>query len=308
MITLKNVVKSFGDVKAVQDLSFEIPAGQVVGFLGPNGAGKSTTMRMITGYLKPTSGTLVVDGINVNKSPVEARQHIGYLPESAALYTDMIVVDYLMFMGRMKGMSAVQLKSRLEAVVVQCQLQSVLNRRIDELSKGFRQRVGLAQALLNDPKVLILDEPTVGLDPNQIVEIRQLIKAIGQSKTVMLSSHILPEVSATCQSVIIVKHGRIVAQGTPEELMSKSSAKATYRVVVRGDLGSVENHFSKLPEFINLTVDASNDNVHAVSLHCNSNEDLGEQIFELAVSNGWRLSELVREQQTLEAVFKDLTR
>lgn len=308
MITLQNLIKSFGDVQAVRDISFEIPAGQVVGFLGPNGAGKSTTMRMITGFLKPTSGHILVDGIDVEKSPVEARQHIGYLPESAALYTDMVVVDYLMFMGRMKGMDRKFMRTRLEAVVAQCQLQSVIKRPIGDLSKGFRQRVGLAQALLNDPKVLILDEPTVGLDPNQIVEIRELIKTIGQSKTVMLSSHILPEVSATCQRVIIINQGKVVAQGSPEELMQKSSAKVTYRVVVRGDIQDVQKKLSQLPEFINLHVEASNDNVHALSLNCSSTKNLGEDIFRMAVNQGWSLSELVREQQTLENVFKDLTR
>lgn len=308
MITLQNLVKSFGDVQAVRDISFEIPAGQVVGFLGPNGAGKSTTMRMITGFLKPTSGRILVDGIDVEKSPVEARQHIGYLPESAALYMDMIVVDYLMFMGRMKGMDKKFMRTRLEAVVSQCQLQSVIKRPIGDLSKGFRQRVGLAQALLNDPKVLILDEPTVGLDPNQIVEIRELIKTIGQSKTVMLSSHILPEVSATCQRVIIINQGKVVAQGSPDELMQKSSAKVTYRVVVRGDIQDVQQKLSQLPEFINVQVEASNDNVHALSLNCNSTKNLGEDIFRMAVNEGWSLSELVREQQTLENVFKDLTR
>lgn len=307
MISVQNISKSFGSIQAVRDVSFTIESGQVVGFLGPNGAGKSTTMRMITGYLKPTSGKVQVEDIDVEKDPIAAQHLIGYLPESAAIYHEMVVLDFLQFMGKMRSLKTDFLKQRLKAVTEQCQLQTVLGRKIGELSKGFRQRVGLAQALLHDPKILILDEPTVGLDPNQIAEIRELIKEIGKSKTILLSTHILPEVSATCQRVIIIKQGQIVAQGQPEALIEEQAGQSSYQLTIRGELKSVQNELARLPQFLTLKVKASNDNVHSLQVDCQGSEDLGEAIFDLAVQKGWRLSQIHREQQTLETVFKDLT-
>jgi len=308
MISLKGVNKSFGPVQAVTDMNFEINAGEVVGFLGPNGAGKSTTMRMITGFLKPTSGTVTIANLDIGTHPVLAKSKIGYLPESAALYTEMEVTDFLFFMGRMRGLNNKELKERLKVVVAECQLSQVLGRKIAELSKGYRQRVGLAQALLHDPTILILDEPTVGLDPNQIGEIRELIKEIGKKKTILLSTHILSEVSATCQRVLIINNGKIVATGSPETLVNDTSGAAQYKVSVRGVLDEINDHVKKIPHYENHVVSGSDQDKHDVIIRCNSKEDLSEDIFDLAVANKWRLSRLIKEEQSLEDVFKRLTK
>jgi len=308
MILLQNVSKKFGPIKAVNDVSFEIKTGEVVGFLGPNGAGKTTTMRMIVGFLPPNSGTIKIANQNILLDPVSTKRKIGYMPESAALYFEMVVTDFLLFMGHMRGLTGNVLKNRLKIVVNQCQIEGVLRRKIGDLSKGYKQRVGLAQALLHDPDILILDEPTVGLDPNQIVEIRQLIKEIGKTKTILLSTHILSEVTATCQQVIIINNGKIVAKGTPHSLIDGSNQKMTYRVSLRGDLDVVKNRFEQFPHFLELEVLQSDNGVHHVLVHCNGGEDLSEDIFDLAVENRWRLSQLVKEQVTLEDVFKHLTK
>jgi ABC-2 type transport system ATP-binding protein len=308
MISLQNISKRFASIKAVDDVSFTIERGEVVGFLGPNGAGKSTTMRMITGYLPPSNGKVVIDGADIQEEPVAIKRKIGYLPESAALYTDMEVTDFLRFMARMHGLPETKLVERLKTVVHQCQLQSVLGRKIGDLSKGYRQRVGLAQALIHDPEILILDEPTVGLDPNQMAEIRELIKEIGKSKTILLSTHILSEVVATCQRVIIINEGKIVATGTPQELMAGERNQTTYNVAVRGDLMPIKEELEKLPNFSDLTFHTIQDDLHKFTVSCSDHEDHSEQIFERVVKNNWRLTMLVKEQQTLEDVFKDMTK
>lgn len=306
MITLKNVSKSFGEIRAVDNVSFEVQPGEVVGFLGPNGAGKSTTMRVICGYLPPTQGSVMISGINVLTHPVEAKKKVGYLPESAALYAEMSTADFLRFMGKMRGLDGSTLKERVKIVTRQCQIQDVLLRKIADLSKGFRQRVGLAQALLHNPDILILDEPTVGLDPNQIVEIRSLIREIGKQKTILLSTHILQEVSATCQRVIIIHRGRIAAQGTPQDLIEQEHAQTAYRVRVKADLAVLKEQIARSQDFQNLDVIKSENGFHLVRIYC-GNKDAGENIYNLSVKNNWSLTELVREQQTLEDVFKQLT-
>lgn len=308
MISIENVHKSFGSVHAVKGLSFEINAGEVVGFLGPNGAGKSTTMRMITGFLPPTSGRIRVSGFDITTSPVKAKSRIGYLPESSALYANMEVTEFLSFMGRMRGLSGGLLKDRLKTVVKQCQLQNILGRPIHAASKGYRQRVGLASALLHDPDILILDEPTVGLDPNQILEIRELIRAIGKVKTILLSTHILQEVSATCQRVIIISEGKIVAEGTPDELTSGHLEHPTYQVALRGDLALIHEELAKLPHYAESATLTSDDGVHHILLKTTGHLDLSETIFELAVQRGWKLSRLLKEKVSLEDVFKRLTK
>lgn len=307
MINVKNVTKKFGDVVAVNHVSFEISRGEVVGFLGPNGAGKSTTMRMITGFLTPTSGQILIEGVDVATSPVSTRKKIGYLPESAAIYTEMEVTDYLKFMAEMRGLKGDEFKKRLRYVVEKCQLKSVLGRKIGNLSKGYRQRVGLAQALLHDPDILILDEPTVGLDPNQIMEIRTLIKEIAQNKTIFLSTHILSEVSANCGRVIIINNGKTVLQGKPEDLMVSSGKKTTYRVSVRGDLAGIKREFTNMPDYLNMDVTQMGGDLYHVALDCVSGKDQSEEIFERVVKNNWRLSLLMKEKQTLEDVFKNIT-
>lgn len=307
MINVKNVTKKFGDVLAVNQVSFEISRGEVVGFLGPNGAGKSTTMRMITGFLSPTTGQILIDGVDVSTSPISTRKKIGYLPESSAIYVEMEVTDYLKFMAGMRGLQGDDFKKRLRYVVDKCQLKSVLGRKIGNLSKGYRQRVGLAQALIHNPDILILDEPTVGLDPNQIMEIRALIKEIAQSKTIFLSTHILSEVSANCGRVLIINDGKIVLQGKPEDLMVGSGKKTTYRVSVRGDLSAIKREFTNLPDYLNMDVTQMDGDLYHVALDCASGKDQSEEIFERVVKNNWRLSLLMKEKQTLEDVFKNIT-
>src|SRR5690554_477013 len=217
-ICVKNVTKTYGAQKALDDLSFEVKTGEILGFLGPNGAGKTTTMKAITCYITPNKGDILLGGESVNKSPDKVKRKIGYLPENNPLYLDMPVIDYLNFIGKLQGVSNDNIEAQVKKMVKICGLDLEKHKKIGELSKGYRQRVGLAQALIHDPEVLILDEPTTGLDPNQIIEIRELIKEIGKEKTVILSSHILAEVEATCDRILIIHNGKIVAHGTAEEL------------------------------------------------------------------------------------------
>lgn len=308
MISVENVSKKFGAIRAVNGVSFKIETGEVVGFLGPNGAGKSTTMRMITGFLPATEGRVEISGIDMAANPVAAKAKIGYLPESAALYTDMEVTDFLMFMGRMRGMTAAKLHERLKAVIRQCQLEGVLGRKIATLSKGYRQRVGLAQALLHDPDILVLDEPTVGLDPNQIFEIRELIRDIGRHKTILLSTHILQEVSATCQRVIIINGGRIVAEGTPESLTAGDMTQASYRTAIRGAAQPIREELMKLPGVTSVALSRSEGDLHHFTVSASGAEDLSELIFRMVVQNNGSLALLTREKRSLEDVFKQLTK
>ena len=218
MIEIKNLTKKFGSNLVLSDLSFSVAQGEILGFLGPNGAGKTTTMKIITSFWSPTSGQILIDGIDTSVDSLATRKKIGYLPETVPLYEDMRVIEYLKFIAEIRGLEKSEVKSRLKQVVGTCGLNKVLRQPIEELSKGYRQRVGLAQAIMHRPDILILDEPTTGLDPNQIVEIRDLIKTIGQEKTVIFSTHILSEVSATCDRVIIINNGKIVGQGKPDDL------------------------------------------------------------------------------------------
>ena len=222
MVTVKNLVKDFGSLRAVDDVSFEINKGDILGFLGPNGAGKSTTMKMITGFLSPTSGTATVDGYDVRKHPIEVKKRIGYLPESSAAYPEMTVVEFLTFISETRGFHQKdEITNRLADVIVKCHLETVKYRAIENLSKGYRQRVGLAQAILHDPPVLILDEPTDGLDPNQKHEVRKLIQAMSKNKAIVLSTHILEEVEAICNRVIIIDQGKVVVNESPDELKAR---------------------------------------------------------------------------------------
>jgi len=218
MIEIKSLTKKFGQSLVLDNLSFSVAKGEILGFLGPNGAGKTTTMKIITSFWSPTAGSVLIDGLDTAGNSLATRRKIGYLPETVPLYEDMRVFEYLKFVAQIRGLEKTKIKARLKEVVATCGLTKVLRRPIDELSKGFRQRVGLAQAIMHEPDILILDEPTTGLDPNQIVEIRDLIKNIGREKTVIFSTHILSEVSATCDRVIIINRGRIVGQGSPSEL------------------------------------------------------------------------------------------
>jgi len=306
MIEVRNLTKRFGATVALQDVSFDVAAGEVLGFLGPNGAGKTTAMRIITCYIPQDAGTVRVAGLDTATDSVAVRQRIGYLPESAPLYEDMGVLAYLEFIGRIRGMSQPQISRRIDEMIQVCGLKRMAHRTIGTLSKGYRQRVGLAQTLIHDPDVLILDEPTTGLDPNQIVEIRDLIKDIGKQKTIVLSTHILPEVEATCSRVLIVNEGMLVASGTPGELAAQSQGEAKVFLTVRGAPEAVEPILRRSGIATDLRlVDAADGKVrYSIG---SAEEEPEEKLYQLAIQSGWILSELSRESVSLEQVFTRLT-
>ena len=304
-IIVENLTKKYGEQKAVNDISFKIETGEVVGFLGPNGAGKSTTMKMITCFMAPSNGNITVDDISVNENQSLIKKKIGYLPENNPLYFDMSIVDYLRFTAEIQGVLKSDIPSRIGEMIELCGLTREKHKNINELSKGFRQRVGLAQAMIHDPEVLILDEPTTGLDPNQIVEIRKLIKELGKQKTVILSSHILSEVEATCDRILIINRGRIVADGTSETLRSQADGQELLTVHIEAvneelqksllDLGSVEK------------VSAVEDKPGFYSIQSKPNMESRKAIFDLCVKKKWYLLEMTGIETRLEDVFRDLT-
>ncbi len=307
MIEVSNISKNYGTTRAVQDLSFRVEKGDVLGFLGPNGAGKSTTMRILTCFLPPDKGTATVAGHDIHKSPIEVRRCIGYLPENNPLYMDMGTIEYLKFIAKMRSIPAGAIKQKVEQTISICGLESIVSKDIGELSKGYRQRLGLAQALIHDPDVLVLDEPTIGLDPHQIIEIRNLIKTIGKEKTVILSSHILPEVSATCDRVLIINEGRIVGSGTPEELAAMSHGGQAILVTVRGSREEVEKGLAGLENITEVKHLGESNGINRFELISDAARDLSEDVFFLVSRNGWSLTELYRKTINLEDVFLDLT-
>jgi len=305
-IVVENLTKVYGEQKAVDDISFEVKTGEVVGFLGPNGAGKSTTMKMITCYMAPTAGKILLEGLDVDKEPEEVKKKIGYLPENNPLYTDMAIIDYLKFCAEIQGFQKSRLSKRIHDMVDLCGLNLERHKKIGELSKGYRQRVGLAQAMIHDPEILILDEPTTGLDPNQIVEIRKLIKELGKEKTVILSSHILSEVEATCDRILIINKGKIVADGTSETLRSQAQGQELIKVVIEAKnaadvkkamlgLASVES-VKDLEEKKNMFL------VQSKPEH-SSRRDL----FDLCVKKKWYLLEMTPIETKLEDIFREVT-
>lgn len=310
MIEVENLVKTYGIQKAVNDVSFSVPKGQIMGFLGPNGAGKTTTMRVLTGYLGPTSGRASVAGYDVLTHSLEARRHIGYLPESAPLYSEMNVIDYLKFVAKIREISSHKRQQRIREMVDICGLGDVTHKDIGELSKGYRQRVGLAQAIIHSPDVLIMDEPTSGLDPNQIVEIRGLIRELGKEHTVILSTHILPEVQATCDRVLIIHRGQIVADGTPEELQAGGEGKE--RIAIELKVPSPDEAVDAIREieFVDMVKWVSSPEAEAAKFQIESEKgkDVREAVFHLAVEKEWILLEMRREQASLENIFHKLTR
>jgi ABC-2 type transport system ATP-binding protein len=308
MIQVSNLTKRFGPTIAVENVSFEVHRGEVVGFLGPNGAGKTTTMRVLTCYLPADEGGARIAGFDVADQSTEVRRRIGYLPESAPLYSEMGVIDYLDFVGEVRGLDPARRRQRIQEMIEVCGLSKVLMKDVGELSKGYRQRVGLAQTLIHDPDVLILDEPTSGLDPNQIIEIRQLIQAIGREKTVILSTHILPEVNATCGRVIIINNGRLVADGAPAELAERSHGGERIFVTVRGPKPEVEAKLATVPGVRSLReVAEPSDGRVRYEVVSAAGSDPAEELFQVAADNRWPLSELYREASTLEDVFIQLT-
>jgi len=305
MIEVRNFTMRYYGPPAVDDISFEIPEGAIVGFLGPNGAGKTTTMRVLTGFLPPTEGEIKVAGHDVVRDPIKARASIGYLPENVALYPEMRVREYLRYRADLEGISSADRKARVDDVVDRCLLDDVADRITGTLSKGYKQRVALAGALVHRPPILILDEPTVGLDPKQIIKIRELIKELGKERTVLLSTHILPEVEAICDQVLIIDRGKIVAQGTPAELRRRGAGASMVRATFAGELDA-RPILSSL-EGVRAIHQSSESGETRVRLECDEGVDCREDVFRKAVANGWTLRELVGETATLEDVFVRLT-
>ncbi len=307
MLETKDLNKKFGNMHAVKNLNFEVKRGEILGFLGPNGAGKTTTMRMITCFIPPTSGIIRVDGIDIKENDLAVREKIGYLPENTPLYNDMLVDEYVKFVGEIRGLRGSKLTSRMDDLFAVCGLTKMTKRQIGKLSKGYRQRVGLAQALITDPPLLILDEPTSGLDPNQIIEIRNLIKNMGKEKTVIYCSHILSEVSATCNHIVIINQGAIVASGTAEELTANMKKENRYLLRVKADRTALETKIKTLAGVSRVSVAPSGEWLDAVII-AQDNQDIGEQLYKCVFENGWSLAELKRESASLEDVFTQLTR
>lgn len=310
MISVKELTKYYGDVHALKGINFEVKHGEIVGILGPNGAGKSTTLRILTCYLNPTGGDAIIDGKSILNDTRAIKRTIGYLPESAPLYNDMIVYDYLIYMALIQEVKKEDVSERLNYVVKACNLKEVISKTIGELSKGYKQRVGLAGAIIHDPKILILDEPTNGLDPNQIVEIRELIKDLGKEKTVLLSTHILSEVEATCSRVIIINKGEIITDSTPEELTFHQDGGMIIRLSLKtsDSLDNVVSTIKKSAAVSDIkTLDSLNSEIKNMIITFREKE-ARETLYNVIKNTNWVIYEMIREKEDLETVFQTLTR
>ena len=310
-IKVENLSKFYGQQQAVKNISFEIKSGEVVGFLGPNGAGKSTTMKMITTYLTPNDGVIKVNGLDTGDEPIEVRKKIGYLPEQNPLYNDMNVIDYLNYAAELQSVPKAERPEAVKKMVKVCGLEDVKHKDIGELSKGFKQRVGLAQAMIHNPDVLLLDEPTSGLDPNQILEIRKLIKDFGKHKTLMLSTHILQEVQATCDRVIIINNGEIVADGTTDSLQRSFQGQLSIKLFLKKDARFGKEKIISALETIKsiekVKVAGDNDTSWMIDIAATKGTDVREEIFRKIVSMDMVLLELHQEETSLEDIFRKLT-
>jgi ABC-2 type transport system ATP-binding protein len=309
MIKVENLKKYFGELRALDGISFEVKKGEVLGFLGPNGAGKTTTMKILTGFIAPTSGEVKIDNLDILTDSLKIREKIGYLPESVPLYSEMKVYEYLKFVAELRGISKVKLVSRIKEMIKVCGLEKVIRQNISELSKGYKQRVALSQAMIHDPEILILDEPTSGLDPNQIVEIRDLIKKLGVKKTVILCTHILQEVQAVCSRVIIINEGRIVASGTPEELQTKAKGQLYITCQIKGAEPEKVKEVLMVIEGVKSVslMPKQFEQGHGYKLEVISG-DPREMIFKKVVENHWELLSLNQEAVSLEDIFRELTK
>ena len=304
-ISVQNLTKEYGQQKAVDDISFEVKTGEILGFLGPNGAGKSTTMKIITCFLKPTNGQVSLDGYSIEEDSQEVRRRIGYLPENNPLYLDMSIIDYLNYTAQLQKIEPDLIDDRIMEMINVCGLDKEKHKNIGELSKGYRQRVGLAQALIHDPDVLILDEPTTGLDPNQIVEIRSLIKKIGHEKTVMLSSHILKEVELTCDRILIINKGKLVANGTTEELSRRASGSNRLLLQIQGKDSAAGDAINQLPTVA--AVQPADRESGIWQIDSTAGKDAREDIFRLCVEKNWVILQMTPLQTSLEDIFRELT-
>ena len=304
MISVEGVSKRYGQVAAVENLSFSVQRGEVVGFLGPNGAGKTTTMRMITGTLQPDEGSVLLDGTSVTDDPMAAKRRIGYLPEANPLYDELLVAEYLDYVAELRGLSRGEARSGVADAVDETGIEDVFYRPIAECSKGYRQRIGMASAILHRPEVLILDEPTEGLDPNQRVEIRRLVGSLGRERTVLLSTHVMQEVEATCSRLVILSRGRLAAEGSVQDLLASRTGGARYVVEAAGE--EVAAALATLPG----VTGHSAEEVHGrarVHLDVAGDQELRPEIFGMARDRGWTLWELHRERASLEQLFRSLT-
>ena len=307
VIQVEHLTKYYGDFIAIEDVSFDVKRGEVVGFLGPNAAGKTTTMRILSGFMPPTEGTALVAGYDILKNSLEARREIGYLPETVPLYTDMTVRSYLDFQARLRKMDSAARKRRIDYVVERLRLEDYTNTLIAKLSKGFRQRVGIAQAILHDPQVLILDEPTIGIDPVQVVETRELVKGLGQDHTVVFSSHILSEVSAICERVVVINEGRLVTEDRPENLSVRLRGTEQIRMQVRGPARDVASRLREAEGVQQVTRSEVDGSVFSYTLECRPGSDLQEHLASLVVRQGWGLLGLQSMTMSLEDIFLKLT-
>ncbi|MEE2778868.1 MAG: ATP-binding cassette domain-containing protein [Acidobacteriota bacterium] len=305
MIEVQRLTRRYGDFTAVEDIDFAVDDGEILGVLGPNGAGKTTTIRMITGFLPPTRGRVTVGGIDLVRHPVAARRRIGYLPENVALYDEMRVFEYLRYRGRLEGMARGDITPAIDRALERCFLTEVSSQIISTLSKGFRQRVGLAMAILHDPEVLILDEPTVGLDPKQIIAIRKLIREIGSQRTLLLSTHILPEVELLCDRVVIIDRGRVVAEGTPSGLRDQWVGNARVEVELKDAPADAADALAAIAgvESVRAAAESGRFEIEVAD----SGIDMREEVFRLAVDRGWILLALTEAEASLEDVFVRLT-
>lgn len=310
MIQADHLTKYYKEFCAVDGISLDIRKGEILGLLGPNGAGKTTTLRMLTGYFKPTRGTIKVKDFNSSEHPLKIKQLMGYLPESAPLYHNMLVYDYLDYVAEIRGIPREKRLSRIRQLCDLCGLHNIMHKPISELSKGLKQRVGLAHAMMGDPEILILDEPTSGLDPNQIVKIRDIIKQIGREKTVILSTHILSEAEATCDRIVIINRGKIIANGSAAELkQSDASGRILYITLNNAEFTQVQPVLEAINGVTAVTrVDADNSDQLAVRLTCVPDSDLRETVYRQIKETDWLLMEFRQETRTLETIFRELTR
>ena len=307
MIRIENLSKNYGQVKAVKSISFELMDGEIVGFLGANGAGKSTTLKMITGYIAPTSGNVHVDGMNIIDDHIEIQKQIGYLPELNPLYAEMKVYDYLQFHATTRGIKGNDFKDALTKVVKDCGLHGIVHRTIGNCSKGYKQRLGLAASMIHNPKILILDEPVSGLDPNQIVEIRQLIKKVGKEKLVLMSSHILQEIQATVDRIIIINSGEIVADGTSDELIADSQGLTHLRLEIDGGDENIIQEMKATIPGINIQSITKKDKLTEIMIEYPNTSDPRKDIFQYAVNQSWTILEMSASKRDLESIFRNLT-
>ena len=307
MIRIEDLSKNYGSVQAVNSISFSLNDGEIVGFLGANGAGKSTTLKMITGYLTPSAGNVYVGDKNIIDDCLDIQKSIGYLPELNPLYTEMKVHEYLKFHASIRGIEGTDFNNALKKVVADCGLQGVVHRTVGNCSKGYKQRIGLAAAMIHDPKILILDEPVTGLDPNQIVEIRGLIKKLGKEKLVLMSSHILQEIQATVDRIIIIDKGNIVADGTSEELISDSQGKTQLHLdVINAEENDIQDMKAVIPSVSVKTIKKLEESVN-ITLEYQNTSDPRKDIFNFAVDKGWILTEMTLTRKNLEDIFRNLT-